>query len=99
MLQTTFNPGLTLTGFRTTRPWSDSKLDVQQDSEIWHELQKFCSGEEYNILPLRPGVPDFPGIPGVPGTPEIPGVPGFPRGPGGPIGPSLPSRPSRPESF
>ena len=22
MLQLTFNPGLTLTGFRTTRPWS-----------------------------------------------------------------------------
>ena len=29
MLQLTFNPGLTLTCFRTTRPWSKKKVKYQ----------------------------------------------------------------------
>ena len=33
MLQLTFNPGLTLTGFRTTRPWSFVNFYEQQETE------------------------------------------------------------------
>ena len=32
MLQLTFYPGLTLTGFRTTRPWSTSLWDEELES-------------------------------------------------------------------
>ena len=38
MLQLTFNPGLTLTGFRTTRPWVWSSLNIRHGITDWQSI-------------------------------------------------------------
>ena len=60
MLQLTFNPGLTLTGFRTTRPGFSNRthLDQQRSTIILQSDTRFPGDEtemmiipqEYNLL-------------------------------------------------
>ena len=50
MLQLTFNPGLTLTGFRTTRPWTLTIISGPYSTET---LKDFMGQGKVFIRPLQ----------------------------------------------